>query len=482
MKHHEHKVKTVSALKWNALNQMITQALTLGIGILLMRLIEPEEFGLLGMVAVFTGFMNVLANFGLATSLVQKKQIDELDKSTVFYVNLLLGIFLTAILFFGSNYIATFYNSPELSRIAKYMSILFTTQAFGMIQSTMLRRELNYRLMFFINLIAALIGGGLAIYLALHNYRVWTLVYQQLTVSISTSILLWFIIRWYPKFVFSLSRLKEHLKFSVPLFGTNTLNYWARNADNLLIGKFLGAGALGLYSKAYALMMMPLTKISGVISSVMLSSFSLIQDDKERIKTIYLKINRIIAFITFPMMGILFVAAKPLVNFALGDKWIDMVFLLKAFAFVGAVQSILALNGNIFISQGKTKTLFYLRLFTSVIIIVAILIGVQYGINEVAIAYLIAIIINFIPVQYILTKIIDLSLVDFLNSIRIHFISVIVLVLMGLFLLKYIDAYPDYVQIISITILFCAGWILLFKIFNAKLLKEIYIMLKEIIK
>ncbi len=481
MKHEIHKKKTVSALKWNAINQMVTQMFTLGIGILLMRLIEPEEFGLLGMVAVFTGFMNVIANFGLATSLIQKKEVDELDKSTIFYVNLVVGIFLTLLLFFSSTYIAKFYNTPELTRIAKYLSILFTTQAFGMIPSTMLRREMNYRLMFFMNLFASVTSGSLAIYLALHDFGVWTLVYQQLTASILTTVVLWYIIRWYPKLIFSYDRLKQHMGFSLPLFGTNTLNYWSRNADNLLIGKFLGAGALGMYSKAYALMMLPLTKISSVISSVMLSSFSLIQDDKERIKTIYLKISRVIAFITFPMMGILFVVAKPLVAFAFGDKWMGIVDLLKILSFVGALQSIVVLNGNIFISQGKTIILFKVRIITNILTILAFLIAIQFGINAVAIAYLITNVIIFLPVQKVISTIIDLTIKEFLINLQTHFISLIVLVFANIFLLKHIDTYPDFIQIIIISIIFLFGWFISFRIFNKKILKEFNIIKKELI-
>ena len=144
MKHQTHKRKTVSALKWNTLSQVITQIVTFGIGILLMRLLEPSEFGLLGMVAVFTGFIRVFKSFGLGTSLIYKKNIDELDKSTLFYTNVFIGTVLTLILFFGSSFIASFYNTPDLERIAKYISITYVIQAIGTIHSNLLSKNLEF--------------------------------------------------------------------------------------------------------------------------------------------------------------------------------------------------------------------------------------------------------------------------------------------------------------------------------------------------
>ncbi len=360
------------------------------------------------------------------------------------------------------------------------MSILFTTQAFGMIQSNMMRRELNYKLFFIIGLINSIIGGVLALYLALHDYGVWALVYKQLLNSILATIIFWFIGKWHPKFIFSFTRLKEHLKFSLPLLGSRALNYWSRNADNLLIGKFLGSGALGLYSKAYALMMLPLKKISGTLSSVMLSSFSLIQDDKKRIKLIYLKMSRVIAFITFPMMGILFVAAKPLVMFAFGEKWIDIIFLLKVFSLAGALGSIVTLNGNIYISQGKTVLAFKLNIFTSIIVIIAFVIGVQFGINAVAIAYLIAFLVNLIPNMYLMGKLIHLSVLEIFVNLKTHIFILIALSLMGFVITSYLSDYNNSFKVIIITTIYGIGWIVLFRIFDKKLLKEMIALINEL--
>lgn len=480
MKVEEHKQKTVSALKWNMLNQVITQIVTFGIGILLMRLLKPTEFGLLGMVAVFSGFMNVFNNFGLGTALIQKKEIDEKDKSTIFYVNVAIGIFLTLILFFGSNFIASFYNTPKLERIAKYISVIFTIQALGMIHLTLLRKELDYKKIFIIKTITVIIGGSFALYFALNNYGVWTLVYQQIITGLLGTILVWLLVSWRPRFVFSIEHLKGHLKFSLPLLGTNTFNYWTRNADNLLIGKFLGSQSLGLYSRAYNLMMLPITQVSRVISTVMMPSLSLIQDDKKRIKTIYLKISRVIAFVTFPMMGILFATAKPLVTFAFGENWMGIVFLLKVFSFIGALQSIITLSGNIFISQGKTKLQFQLKIFTSIVVITAFLISVQFGINAVAIAYLGSFLINLFPNLFFMGKLIDLNINDIFKNLKPHIVLTIVLTIFAMFLIKYLSDSSDLIQIFFCSSLFSLGWVLYFKWFNKKIYNEILILLREI--
>ena len=478
----EHKAKTVSGLKWNAINQFLSQVITFGVGILLMRLLTPNDFGLIAMVTVFSGFVAIFKDFGLTQSLIQKKVIDVTDKSTIFFSNIILGLLLTLLLFLSANFIALFYDATELNGITKAIAIVFTINALGMVHLAILRRQLEFKKLFFINFFTVIFGGICAIYLALSDYGVWTLVYQQIITSLSRTLLAWVINKWRPSFIFSFQVLRGHLKFGLPLFANNSFNYWSRNADNLLIGKFLNSQALGLYSRAYNLMMLPITQVSRVVSGVMMPSLSIIQSDKERVKLIYLKMTRIIGFITFPLMGILFITAFPAVSLLFGEKWIERTPLLKFFAVIGAMQSLGSLSGTIYLSQGKTMLQFKVNLFVSFVNIIAFIIGVQISVLAVAQAYLIANLINVVPSYYFMGKIIDLSLKEILDNIKSHIFISILMVVIGLLTLNLLISLPNYAQVLLLVVEYLIGWLVLMKFFNSALVNELAVTFKEVIK
>ena len=475
----EHKKKTVTGLKWNMISQVVTQIVTFGIGILLMRLLSPNDFGLIGMVTVFSGFVAIFKDFGLTHSLIQKKHINLVDKSTIFYANVIIGALLTIVLFVAAKYIASFYNSDQLYDITKTIAFIFIIKSLGMVHFALLKRKLEFKKIFYINSFTVIFGGAFSVYLALNNYGVWTLVYQQIITSLSSTILVWVINSWKPDFVFSFKALKSHLQFGLPLLVSSNITYWSRNVDNLLIGKFFSSQALGLYSRAYNLMMLPITQVSRVVSTVMLPSLSIIQEDRIRVKILYLKMARTIAFITFPMMGILFVATHPLIELVFGVKWLGIIPLLKLFAVMGASQSIGTLSGVIYISQAKTKLQFKVSAFNTTIIIIAFIIGVQISLYAIALAYLIAHLITLFPMYFYMGKIINLTLKKILLNILPHILIAIFLTILGVFTSNYIKDFINPFQIMILSIEYLVGWLILMKILRPKLFNEFLETLKE---
>ena len=479
MNPNEHKKKTVTGLKWNIISQIVTQGATFAIGVLLMRLLNPSDFGVIAMITVFIALANIFKDFGLTKSLIQKKEIGDLDKNTVFYTNLLVGIILTSILVFSSKYIAYFYDTPKLSKITKVIATLFFIQSFGMVHHALMIKELNFKKVFIVRIITVIVGGSFAVFFAFSGYGVWTLVYQQIISAVVNVIVVWVMIKWRPKYTFSYVNLKSHLRFGLPLLGNNILTYWSRNADNLFIGKFLNSGALGLYSRGYNLMMMPINQVTKVISNVMLPSFSLIQGDTYRIQSIYLKMARIIAFVTFPMMGILFVTSKPMVFFVFGEKWEAIIPLLKIFSIIGAFQSLGALNGVIYVSTGMTARQFWINIFVSIVNTIAFIIGVQFNIYAVVIAYLIANLISIIPSYYYLGKIINLTLITIFLNISSHLLIVLILIVAGHYTGNLIQNYSDLFQIVVLTLEFTFGWLVLMLLINPKIISEIKILARD---
>ena len=365
---------------------MVTQIVNLVFGVVLARLLSPEDFGLLGMVMAFAAFANIFLDIGLGSAIIQRKQVDQVQLSTIFWINLITGLVLAIALFIGSTPLAGFYQNSDIVILAQVLSLNFIITSFGIIQNTLLRKALNFKALFQVSITSLTLSSVLAIVLALKGFGVWSLVVLSLVGNMIKVLGYWILSSWRPLRQFKWHTVKDMVDFGLKLLGNSSLNYWARNMDNLLIGKFLGTGQLGLYSKAYSLMMLPLTRITRVIGSVLFPSLALIQEDLERVKRVYVKILQSIAWITFPMMLGAFVIADPLIYTLLGKKWLGMIPVFQIFTFTGLAQSIFATTGQIFVSQNRPDIPLKFGFFTKPILFVAIYITAKYGIVEVALA------------------------------------------------------------------------------------------------
>ncbi len=406
----ELKNKTLSGIFWSVATQIIRQVVQFIISIVLIRLLLPEEFGLVGMVTVVTGFVIIFRDFGLGSAIIHKKEVSQADLSTAFWFNIMVGAALTLIIIGVAPFVAEFYNEPILTDMTMVLAFNFLISSFSIVQSSIFAKKIDFKTLFFVRITTTIVSGSIAIIMAVNGYGVWSIVAQSLSMSLVSAIGLWVASKWRPSFVFSKASLKMLLDFGLALLGTRTLNYWARNTDNLLIGKFLGSNQLGIYSKAYSVMLLPLTNISQVLSRVMFPSLSTIQDDKQRVKRIYLRMTRSIALVTFPMMAGLIVTADPFVLVVFGEKWKACIPILKILSVLGLTQSIGTLNGNIFLSQGATKLQLKIGLITKPMMIVGIVIGLQWGIIGVAIGYLSATLLSGVLEFYKVGQLIETTI------------------------------------------------------------------------
>ena len=384
----EFREKTLSGLNWSVLTQVVRQVLQFGIGVLLARLLTPEAYGLIGMVVVFTGFAGIFKDIGLGAALIQKQDAEPIHYTTVFWTNVLLGLCLS-LLFIGlAPWISAFYDKPLLQPLTIFLAFNFLVDAFGIVQRMHLNKALDFRRLSFLEISTMLVSGTVAISLALFGYGVWSLAVQSVLGSLLSVLILWWMNDWRPSFRFSTDALGELWGFSSNLLGFSTLNYWIRNADNLLIGRFLGSGALGLYSKAYGLMLLPLRSISRTIGRVMFPAFSTIQHDPDRIARVYLRMTRTIALITFPMMLGLIAVSDAFVLGVFGPQWQEMIPVLQLLCGVGMIQSIGTLNGNLYQAMGRTDLQLRVGGTVGVTGVAAISIGIWVGdVIAVALAY-----------------------------------------------------------------------------------------------
>lgn len=468
-----HKSKTISGLKWSGLNQVIKQGLNITIGIILARLLNPSDFGLLGMVTVFTGFIQLFNDFGFGAALIQKQDADDLDFNSVFWFNLITGIVFFVLLTISASFIANFYNKPQISLLVKLVAWVFIIQALGYVQFTRYRKELNFKSLFIIESLSMLFSGLVALIMAYRGFGVYSLISQVLVSSVVTLFCLWIFSTWKPRFQFSKLRIQSLLKFSMPLMGSTAMGYALGNVDKILIGRFLGAPSLGIYTRAYSLMVFPVGQISGVISQVMFPSFAQIQDDKERIKGIYLKLNNVISAITFPIMAGAFVFAEPFILLVLGEQWREMIPIFKILTFIGALQSVGTLVGNIFMALGEMKLYFKVNLFSGLIFVVASIIGVNFGLLGVTISLLLATLIVAIPQWLITGNLVALSIKKYLKAMQISTLIVVFLVALFSFVNWQFKISINWFNFLCSLFLFTATYMFMSYLLNQKLMENI---------
>jgi PST family polysaccharide transporter len=390
--------QTLTGIAWTSVARAVGQVGSFVVTLLLARLLEPSDFGLIGMALVLSGFLALMGELGLGAALVQRADLDERHRSSAFWLSVGTGLLFALLLALSAPAIAAFYREPRLVPVIRMLSIDFVIAPLRSVQSALLSRNMAFRALAAVEITGVIASSVFAVVLALRGYGVWALVARTLASSSFQTLVLWSLSRWRPSFSVDRRALGELWKFSSHLLGFALLNYWARKADDLLIGRVLGPGPLGLYSRAYGTMMMPLTEISSVFGKVMFPVLSRIQDDRARIKALYLRAVCSISMVTFPLMLVLLVAAEPLVLVLYGEKWRGMIPTLEIYCVVGAFQSIGTTVGWIYQSQGRTDLMLRWGIVASSLIVAAIGFGVYLGsIESVAIAYAL---VNLVVLSY----------------------------------------------------------------------------------
>lgn len=457
------KQKTISGVAWNTVGRISNQILQFILSIILMRLLLPEDYGLITMAMVLIGFASIFSEFGFSSALIQNQNITEEHKSSIFWLNIIIGTLLTLLFFVFADMFANFYNNKQLVKVIQYLSFTFTISAIGIVPDTLLQKEMNYAAINKINISLVLISGLISVYLAFSGWGVMSLVIQNLVSQILRIPLLFFASHWRPRFIYKSKSIKELFSYSAYLTGFNVINYGARRSDDLLIGKFMGAESLGIYSRAYNLMLLPITQVISLVSNVMFPALSLIHNDKYRVKRIYLNVIQMLAFITFPLMLGLMAVADNFILGIFGNKWAEVIPIIQILAFVGVLQTLANPTGWIYTSQGKTDWMFWWGVFGSGSIIIFIVIGVFLGsIYSVAIAYLMINIILAYPVVAIPGKLINMKFIEVYRCVSPILITSILVAIIIYFIGLYLPS--NFSNLIKLTIQVLFGIFIYFAI------------------
>lgn len=409
--------EAISGIGWTGTSRIGRQVLSFAIIVVLARLLTPQDFGLAGMIVVFTGFAGLFSEAGFGAALIQRKEIEERHLSSVFWLNIAIGAGLMGLAILAAPGVADFFDEPLLESLMCLMALNLMITPFGVVPAALLRRSLNFRVMTIVEIAAMTVSGGVAIVLALTGFGVWTLVWRGLLSSACGALGLWIASEWRPKLLFRRKAVRELLNFSGNLLGFSSFNYWVRNADNLLIGKLVGSTGLGIYTRAYGTMLLPIRQITSVIGKVMFPALSKIQGDTERVKRAYLRATRAIGLITIPMMVGLFVVADSFVLATFGPKWTAVIPVLRVLSLVGITQPIGSTVGWLYLSQGRADWQFKWGVGSGLFRLSTFAIGVNWGVMGVAFAYLLGTCVLWYPSIAIPGRLINLSVARFARNL-----------------------------------------------------------------
>jgi len=410
--------RTLMGLGWNGAARLLGQLLQLAATVILARLLSPKEYGLLGMVLVFTGFASFVADMGLGASIIQRSTVTERHLNSVFWLNVATGIALTAVFALAAPLIARFYQEPELRLLTAAIALSFFLGSLNVVQVALLDKALNFRTKFWIETVSSVASGAVAVVLAFSGAGVWALVGQTLTQAAVRVLMMWSQSSWRPAWSFDFAAIRELMRFSGHLVGFGVVIYWSQNVDKLVIGRWIGSAALGIYSLADKLMRLPIASVTDVTTSVMFPALSFIQDDVESVRRAYLRATRMIALITFPAMVALGVLAEPAILVVYGPKWRGSIVILQLLCFAGLVQSATNTAGWIFMSQGRTDVLFRIGIYTTAVRAIGVLIGSHWGLMGVAWAYVLGgYLFVWYPVWSRAGRIVNLSFTALLRNV-----------------------------------------------------------------
>lgn len=373
------KAKTVSGMIWSALQRFGTMGISFVSNIVLARLLTPDDYGCIGMLAIFITVSNTFVDGGFGSALIQKKDVTQKDYSTIFWWNLFLSVVLYGVLFISAPAVSRFYNIPLLESVLQVQGVVLIINALNIVQTNQLRKSINFKRLATIHIVSHIVGAVLAIVLAYMGWGVWALVAQQIIASSITSVMLWIMNRWMPSFCFSVESFKQLFSFGGFILASNLINTFCNNVQGLLIGKFFNPAMLGYYTQARKLEEIASTSCSNVVDQVSYPVLSKLQSDNVGLKNAIQKLTSTLAYATFPLMLILILIAEPLIMLLYGEKWLPCVPYFQILCIAGIAICLQGVSYNAVASKGKSKDLFIWTIIKRSLALIVLVISMYIG-------------------------------------------------------------------------------------------------------
>ncbi len=403
------KKKATKGVIWSAIDKSSSMGIQFIFGIILARLLLPEDYGLIGMITIFITISQAIVESGFSRALIQKKNADQIDYSTTFFFNFLISLVVYAILYLSAPSIASFYKEPILIDLVKVVGLNVIVSSAAIIQRTIMIKKIDFKSQAIVNITSGVTGALIGVGCALYGYGVWSLVFQYLSRNIMMSLMFWFLSDWRPSWIFSTQALKKLFDFGSKILASTLLYAAFQNIYLVVIGKVYKSEELGYYTRATLFKQIPATLVTTIMQNVTFPILVDVIEDNERVKNVMKRSVKLTAFLLFPMIAILVVFAYPLVLVLLTEKWLPTVILLQILA-VGAIFfPINAINTNFINAKGRSDLFLKLEIINTVFTLLTIAITYQFGMTIIAIGYVIVSGIGFFTYSYYTAKFISYS-------------------------------------------------------------------------
>lgn len=399
------KKTLLTGVIWSSIEKIFVKGSTFIIGIILARLLSPSDYGLMGMLSIFISLSTIFIESGFAKALIQKQERTELDFSTTFLFNLGSSFIIYGIFYVIAPWIAIFYDSPQLSPLLRVLSLNIVIGSLNIVQRAKLMIAMNFKTLAKIIFLGTIIGGIIGIYMAYHNYNVWALVGQNISSTGSMAILFFYYTKWKPSFHFSSQSFNSLFRFGSKLLITGTVATIFNNITTIAIGKLYKSNELGFYTRASQFTEMIAWTINDVLGNVTFPVLSELQKQPERMIDIYKKSLFYSSLVTFPIMILLAVLAKPLVTILLTEKWLPCVPLIQILCFARMLTPLSAINMNLLNAIGRPDLFMKVDLSKIPFELIILIITIPMGVKAIVIGNLISTIICFFINTYYPQKI-----------------------------------------------------------------------------
>ena len=456
------KSKSITGFFWSLIGRLSLQGIGFIIYVTLARILIPEDFGLIAIAMVFMNFTNLLMDFGFSKALIQRKELTVQHYSTVFFINLFIGISLFVVVNLLAPIIGRFYKNDFLILVIRLLSVNFIVSSFGNVTRARLYREMDFKIISIVNVISSILGGVVALILAYRNYGVWSLIWQSIVLTLSSNILINFFRPNKIKVKFYKKEFMELWYFSSNLFTSGVIDSIFLNLDQLVIGKVLSPAILGFYNRTKNLENFTFNYTCGILSDVLFPTLSQIQGDKEKLKSVFWRYFNIISISSFFVCGIFYVNAKNIVLLILGDNWLPMLPLFQIIISGGFSQQIYNLIYNFLLSNNRTNDILKVNAFNKISLILSLPIITCFDLETYLYVFISINFLNLFLGVYFVNKIILVGK-DFTKIIFKYTLLYVAIILLSSIL--FISEYTPFIQVLLNVVSFIVLFIAVFYLF-----------------
>lgn len=471
------KQQGINAATWSFFKTIINPLKNFIVSLFLARLLSPEDFGVVGMAMVFAGVVDGFVDFGMGQALVQKQKVTEEQTNTVFYVNMLMGLFLSVCMFCAAGLAADYFRMPIVKPVMQALSFTFIIRGFNCVQKAQMTKELDFKTPFIAEISGGIISGTIGILLAFGGYGVWSLVISQLLGGVISLVIIWIKSDWRPKWIFHLNSIRELWQFGYKLSLAQLIEVGINRLDALMIGRVFSATVLGFYYRAGSLINLVVQYSFSSFSGVLFPMFSKVQHDVALVRNYLRKILHLTSFTFFGLSGFMFLLAPEIITILFSDKWLPSVPFFRILAVFSFSSPLDGLYFSVLQSLGKSSAILRIRIISKTIYVIALFIGLQMGIYGVVYGVCFANLVLCMMMAIQVKKTMDYSIFQQLSSILKYGIiaAIIVIVL-------YLSPFFTFVPIINVFIeggFFIVLYLLINKLLHNEGLDLVFNIVKE---